>query len=152
MKIIVGNVIHKYNTVMEDYTKNTGGGDGDEALYIVWKERKDAAIVNYDRKIKGGVYLTIVHMWNKQFNFPLVTTKDPIPDSCQVDDGAGDNISNLRSPSPSPYSTKVASNRQEDSIDSSACETFGYGYRLSAWNTASLQFVFQCDGCNQICS
>jgi len=50
MKIIVGNVIREYNTVMEDYTKNTGGGDGDEALYVVWQERKDAAIVNYDRK------------------------------------------------------------------------------------------------------
>ena len=45
---------------MEEYTKNTGGGDGDEALYVV--EREDAAIVNYDRKIKGGVYLTIVHI------------------------------------------------------------------------------------------
>ena len=62
------------------------------------------------------MYLTIVHMWNKQFSFPLVTTKDPNLNSCQVDDGAGDNISNLRSPSPSPYSTKVTSNRQEDTV------------------------------------
>ena len=116
MKIIVGNVIREYNTVMEDYTKNTGGGDGDEALYVVWQEREDAAIVNYDRKIKGGVYLTIVHMWNKQFNFPLVTTKDPIPDACQVDDNSGDNISNLQSPSLSGHSNKVPSNRQENKV------------------------------------
>ena len=114
MKIIVGNVIREYNTVMEDYTKNTGGGDSDETSHIVWQEHKDAAaIVHYDRKVKGADHCA--SMWSKIY-FLLVTTKDPIPDSCQVDDDAGDNISNLGLPSPSGSSNKVPSNRQADTV------------------------------------
>ena len=84
MKFIVDNTIHEYNTVMEDYTKNTGGGDSDETSHIVWQEHKDAAaIVHYDRKVKGADHCA--RMWSKIY-FPLVTTKDPIPDSCNLVD------------------------------------------------------------------
>jgi hypothetical protein len=95
MKFIVDNTIHEYNTVMEDYTKNTGGGDSDETSHIVWQEHKDAAaIVHYDRKVKGADHCA--RMWSKIY-FPLVTTKDPIPDSCNlvdVDDDDDDDDGN----------------------------------------------------------
>ena len=52
MKTIVGTTVSAYNLVMTDYTKNTGGGDGDDAAIVIWEEREEADIVNYDRKVK----------------------------------------------------------------------------------------------------
>ena len=103
IKVIVGTTISAYNTVMVDYTKNTGGGDGDDAAIAIWEEREEVDIVNYDRKIKNAVYLTVVHMYNKLYAFPLVVIKESIPTEFQIDDANTDNHSGLssgRRPSP----------------------------------------------------
>ena len=47
---------------MEDYTKNTGGGDGDDATVMIWQEQEDADLLNFDRRLKNTVFLTIIHM------------------------------------------------------------------------------------------
>ena len=60
IKQLIASTVYAYNTVMSDYTKNTGGGDSDDAAIVVWKELDEVEIVNYDIKIKNSVYLTIV--------------------------------------------------------------------------------------------
>ena len=67
IKQILGSTISAYNTVMCDYTKNTGGGSGDDADIVTWQEREETDILNYDRKVKNSVYLTVVHMYDKSF-------------------------------------------------------------------------------------
>ncbi len=56
---------------------------------VVWKDHDKVNLVSYDHKVKNSVYLTIIHMFNKQFQYPLVTVKEPthIPASFQLDDG-----------------------------------------------------------------
>ena len=35
IKQLIASPVHSYNTVMSDYTKNTGGGDRDDAAIVV---------------------------------------------------------------------------------------------------------------------
>ena len=86
IKQLIASTVHAYNTVMSDYTKNTGGGDGDDAAVVVWNEQDEVEIVNYDYKIKNSVYLTVVHMFNKLYDFLLVVVKDGVPTEFQIDD------------------------------------------------------------------
>ena len=42
--------------------------------------------MNYDFKIKDSVYLAVVHMFNKLYEFPLVIVKDGVSTEFQIDD------------------------------------------------------------------
>ena len=42
--------------------------------------------MTYDFKIKNSVYLAIVHMFNKLYDFLLVVVKDSVPTEFQIDD------------------------------------------------------------------
>ena len=42
LKHVLGITISANNTVMVGYTKNTGGGDIDDAAITIWQEREDA--------------------------------------------------------------------------------------------------------------
>ena len=95
LKHVLGSTISAYNTVMSDYTKNTGGGDGDDAAITIWQEREETDILNYDRKLKNNVYLTIVHMYNKMYDYPLVVVKDSIPTEFQIDDSRTETLSSI---------------------------------------------------------
>ena len=77
--------------------KFTGGGDGDDAAVVVWKEWDEVEIVNYDYKIKNSVYLTVVHMFNKLYDFLLVVVKDGVPTEFQIDDSWTELISPMSS-------------------------------------------------------
>ena len=64
------DTILKYNKVMVDYSKNTGGGSGDESEIVIWQNRDEVSFVNYDRKEKivfilllyiCGVDCTMIH-------------------------------------------------------------------------------------------
>jgi len=95
IKQILGSTISAYNTVMDDYTKNTGGGSGDDADIVTWQEREETDILNYDRKVKNSVYLTVVHMYDKSFAFPLLGTKEAFPVDFQIDDEKVESLSTL---------------------------------------------------------
>jgi len=94
MKTLIGTTLVEYNKIMNDYQKNTGGGDGDEALFVSWEMRGEITFLNYDLKVKDNVYLTIIHMRDKQFNFPITIITDPIDPEFQIDDDSirGDGI------------------------------------------------------------
>ena len=78
---------------MVAYTKNTGGGDGDDTAVMIWQEREDADILNYDRNLKNIVYLTAIHMYNKMYNFPLVVVRNGVPIDYQIDDSRSEILS-----------------------------------------------------------
>ena len=80
---------------MSDYTKNTGGDDGDDAVITIWQEREDTDILNSDRKLKNAVYLTVVHMYNKMYDFPLAVVKDGVPAEFQKDDSRAEVVSSM---------------------------------------------------------
>ena len=42
-------------------------------------------ILNYDRKLKNTVYLTVVHMYNKMYDFLLPVVKDGVAAEFQID-------------------------------------------------------------------
>ena len=49
--------------------------------------------MNYDRKLKNTVYLTVVHMYNTMYDFPLVVVKDDVPAEFQIDDSRTEMVS-----------------------------------------------------------
>jgi hypothetical protein len=86
IEVLMKHVVMEYNKVMFDYQKNTGGGSGDEALFVDWEEREDTRFFDYDHKIKNNVYLTAIHMYDKQFGFPLTLKVDTIYHGFAIDD------------------------------------------------------------------
>ena len=68
---MVIDTIMKYNKIMVDYSKNTGGGSGDESEIMLWQEHNKVTISNYDHKVKivcislssdiCGVNYTMIH-------------------------------------------------------------------------------------------
>eukprot|EP00985_Skeletonema_marinoi_P008476 scaffold3852_cov106-Skeletonema_marinoi.AAC.4 len=77
----------EYNTIMKGYTKNTGGGDGNELAVVTWEDREDLDISGSTAKNgTADVHLTIVHLWDKAYEFPLTVTKGNVPDHLCVDD------------------------------------------------------------------
>jgi hypothetical protein len=86
MKSMVDMTILEYNQVMVDYQKNTGGGDGNEAAFTTWDCREDLTFLNYDHKVKDNVYLTIIHMLDKEYQFLLTVVNDTLSDEAIFDD------------------------------------------------------------------
>ena len=76
----------KYNKVMGNYSKNTGGGSSDQSQIMLWQERDEVIFANCDDKVNNSIYLTIVHMWSQLYDDPLVVVKDDIPPKCQIED------------------------------------------------------------------
>ena len=62
---------------------------------MLWREREDTVILNYDRKFKNAVHLTVVHMCNKMYNFPLVVVKDGVSTEYQIDDLRNEMLSSI---------------------------------------------------------
>jgi hypothetical protein len=64
IKCIISSTTRAYNNVMKNYTKGTGGGDGNVANFSNWQERDPLYFGNYDNYTKSS-YLTWIHMLNK---------------------------------------------------------------------------------------
>ena len=85
VKAIILIVISEYNKIMYLYTKGTGGGNGDPTSYCIWQEREDVHFLHYS-KTENFLYLTIAHMWDKKYQFPLTVIKDTLPSNVAIDD------------------------------------------------------------------
>ncbi len=81
-------IFHKldkeYHATMDKYTMGTGGGPGDDANFAAWQQRDECNVVRYTNQ-PSNIYLSVVHSWDKQFGFPLVSVKDPLPMECAID-------------------------------------------------------------------
>lgn len=76
----------EYQAAMDKFTMGTGGGTGAPAGFSVWEERHPGYVVNYDPQ-PCNIYLSLVYMWDKEFNFCFVDTKDKLPADCAIGDG-----------------------------------------------------------------
>ena len=74
----------EYHTTMDKYTMGTGGGPGDDANFAAWQQRDECNVVHYTNQ-SAHIYLSVVHIWDKQFGFPFVSFKDPLPLECAID-------------------------------------------------------------------
>lgn len=85
IKTIFSTVMTEYNAAMVEYTKGTGGGPGDDANYVCWQERDPTRVAGYSDQ-PSRIYLTVIHIWDKQYSYPCVVSKDPMPNDCQRED------------------------------------------------------------------
>ncbi len=74
----------EYHATMDKYTMGTGGGPGDDANFAAWQQRDECNVVRYTN-LPSHIYLSVVHSWDKQFGFPFVSVKDPLPTECAID-------------------------------------------------------------------
>jgi hypothetical protein len=74
----------EYHATMDKYTMGTGGGPGDDANFAAWQQRDECNVVRYTNQ-PAHIYLSVVHSWDKQFGFPFVSFKDPLPMECAID-------------------------------------------------------------------
>jgi hypothetical protein len=80
-----------YNKVMSNYKMNTGGGDGNPLSVQVWEEREPLSIVGYTTNREIDMHNTPVHLWDKEYGFPLTVVREAgAPDGTGVDDDDDD--------------------------------------------------------------
>ena len=82
---IFSKVDKEYHAAMDKYTKGTGGGPGADENFAAWEQRDECCVVNYSNQ-PSNIYLSVVHMWDKDCGFPFVSVKDPLPLDCSIDD------------------------------------------------------------------
>ena len=88
IKIIIKTTTRQYNTIMNNYTKGTGGGSGHPANFANWQERDPLFFKDYDSHSKSS-YLTYIHMFNQQYDHPMVKVHDQLPNEARIEDISG---------------------------------------------------------------
>ena len=84
---IYAKVNKEYKQAMDRYTQGTGGGPGADENFAAWEQRCETNVVTYTQGSQPSlIYLSVVHMWDKQYDFPFVTVKDPMPADVCIDD------------------------------------------------------------------
>jgi hypothetical protein len=76
----------EYQAMMDLYMMRTGGGDGDEASFSNWWECDDTCTATYLHGQNSNLYLSLMYMWDKLYNFVIVTKKDPLPGHMAIGD------------------------------------------------------------------
>lgn len=93
VQTILGKGLLDYNKMMIKYKKNTGGGDGNPIVVAVWQDRDPLDIVGYaTNNLKADVHLTLIHLWDKQYEFPLTIVKESGTPGGGVDDDDEDYV------------------------------------------------------------
>ena len=75
---IFEKMVAEYQAMMDLYTKGTGGGPGASEHYADWMHHPAECVVGYIHQ-PCNFYLSVVHIWDKQFNWLLTDEKDPLP-------------------------------------------------------------------------
>ena len=74
----------EYHATMDKYTMGTDGRPGDDANFAAWQQWDECHAVCYTTQL-SNIYLSLVHTWDKQFGYPFVSLKDPLPNECAID-------------------------------------------------------------------
>ena len=98
---IVSTTLVVYKAMMEMYKSGTGGGSGNPVAYSVWQNRGALHSVTYNQS-RAWIYLSIVHIWDKSKNWPLMYSKGTVPLGVAIDD----NLNPTSTPSSAPRSSK----------------------------------------------
>jgi len=121
---IFAKVVLEYQECMKRYTMGTGGGPGAPKNFLTWETRDESYVALYTQQASGS-YLAVVHIWDKNYGFPLVSRRDPMPDHCMIDDtidGANEDSSPpevLQTPLPGAQSNQLQSRslRKEKGVE-----------------------------------
>ncbi len=62
----------------------TGGGSGAPENFSTWPTCDETHVSTYIQQ-NTNLYLAVVHIWDKQFGFPFVPKRDPMPVDCMID-------------------------------------------------------------------
>lgn len=73
---LYGKITRDYFEAYRKWTKDTGGGSGEESAFISWKERDESSFTNY---ANNKLYLTWIYMMDSKFGHKLHSRYDPIP-------------------------------------------------------------------------
>ena len=65
--------------MMDKYMMGTGGGDGDDANFSNWWEQGKTRTATYINGQNSNLYLSLMYMWDKSYNFVFVEKRDPLP-------------------------------------------------------------------------
>ncbi len=82
---IFGKVVLEYQECMKKYTMGTGDGPGAPKNFATWETRDESYVSLYTQH-DANLYLAVVHIWDKQYGFPFVPRRDPMPDHCMIDE------------------------------------------------------------------
>ncbi len=64
----------------------TGGGDGNDAYFSNWWEHDDTCTTTYLHGQNSNLYMSLLYMWDKLYNFVFVAKKDPLPGHMAIGD------------------------------------------------------------------
>lgn len=78
-------VMSEYNPAMHNWMKGTGGGSGAPEDFSIWEQRDPLMFINYSNQA-ARMYLSVVYIWDKKYQFILVTQKDTVPSDAVIDD------------------------------------------------------------------
>ena len=78
-------VMSEYNPAMHNWMKGTGGGSGAPQTFSVWEQRDPIYFIDYSNQA-ARMYLSVVYIWDKKYDFLLVTQKDTVPADAVIDD------------------------------------------------------------------
>ena len=76
----------EYQSMMDKYMMGTGGGDGDDANFSNWWERDETRTATYINGQNSNLYLSLMYMWDKSYNFVFVEKRDPLPGHMGIGD------------------------------------------------------------------
>jgi hypothetical protein len=85
LRHMVKSTMTQYNKVMNTYTLGTGGGSGHPANFANWMDRDPLFFDDYDTNKKSH-YLTYIHMYNHQYDHPMVKINERLPCDAAIQD------------------------------------------------------------------
>ena len=137
------HVLSLYNQCMHFYTMGTGGGPGYPENFNNWQARDSEWVAMYLNDQKCNLFLTVIHMWDKQHKFPMVKIVGSVPPESQIDDcidgSGGGEEDNFRIHKPStPYSSARKNREISDALSTMASQRQSVAAN-SAEMTASIQ-------------
>ena len=116
------HVLNLYNKCMNKYTMGTGGGSGRPENFSNWEERESGWVSSYLNDQLCNLYLSAIHMWDKEYSFVLVKVVGNVPEESQIDDvnSGGSSEYTIHRPS-SPWtlqrtSSKSSSSKKHDNL------------------------------------
>lgn len=135
---LLGSGLAKYAAMMVKYTWGTGGGDGHPVVSAVWTERHELQSVTYlGKKARQSVFLSVVHIWDKSYNFPLTVVKGRVPEDSAIDDSPTNNQTGQQV-TPSSSTGRRPTNGEQAVIDAIATSTASRAEVRSEISSATL--------------
>ena len=85
VQAIFRQVAVDYQKMMDKWMMGTGGGPGAPENFSIWQDREETETAGYIEQA-CDVYLSLVYIWDKEYDFVFVTKKDSLPSHMHIGD------------------------------------------------------------------